>query len=125
MLLSTLMFLEILLEKTLTGPIKSLIQIVVQQINMLLSLVNDSLDLAAMQDDAFEIKQASFSPKEVIEFVVKLFQPQGAVQNTTITVRKKFHSQDLQNSFSRLLPSPDSIDKSQLSVDSSKKIELP
>ena len=114
------MFLEILLEKTLTGPIKSLIQIVVQQINMLLSLVNDSLDLAAIQDDAFEIKQASFSPKEVIEFVVKLFQPQGAVQNTTIAVRQKFHSQDLQNSFSRLLPSPDSIDKSQLSVDSSK-----
>ena len=48
MLLATLMFLEILLEKTLSGPVKSLVQIVVQQINMLLSLVNDSLDLAAL-----------------------------------------------------------------------------
>ena len=77
MLLSALMSLEVLLEKTIVDSYKNLVQIVIMQINLLLSVLNDSLDLAALQESKFEKKKESFSPHQVIDFVVRLFQPLG------------------------------------------------
>ena len=90
------------------------IGIIAQQLNMILSLMNDSLDLEALQRNRFETKASGFCPKQVIEFVVKLFQTQAKMQHTTINFVKEFEplKDDQRFSFDRLLPSPDSIDES-------------
>ena len=42
---------------------------------MLLSLVNDVLDLKMIEQDKYAPKLERFKPKETLEFIVAMFQP--------------------------------------------------
>ncbi len=83
------MFLEILLDNAVSAYSKQLVQIVILQVNLLLSLLNDSLDLAAIQEDNFVVKESSFNPQQVIDFVIRLFQPQAQMQQTNIRFKQQ------------------------------------
>ena len=53
---------------------------------MLLSLVNDILDLKLIEEGRFEPKTERFKPKEAIDFIFKMLYGQGALTNTEIQV---------------------------------------
>ena len=44
---------------------------------MLLSLVNDILDLKMIEQDKYDQKFESFDPTKTLEFIVAMFEPQG------------------------------------------------
>ena len=49
---------------------------------MLLSLVNDVLDLKLIKQGIYEQKLDSFNPKETFEFIVAMFAPICQAQKT-------------------------------------------
>ena len=53
---------------------------------MLLSLVNDILDLKLIDEGQFEPKMERFRPKDAINFILKMLDGQGELSNTKIVV---------------------------------------
>ena len=47
-------------------------------LNMLLSLVNDMIDLKLVKENRLEPQMKTFNPTKVIEFVISLLQVQAA-----------------------------------------------
>ena len=73
----------------------------------------DFKDLIAKQANQFELTKENFSPQQVLDWIVGLFKPQGLLQNTVITLESKPLKLEYERSFSRILPSPYSIDSKQ------------
>lgn len=48
---------------------------IISQLNLLLSLVNDVLDLKMIKLDKYDPKLETFSPTETFDFIVAMFQP--------------------------------------------------
>ena len=48
---------------------------VISQLNLLLSLVNDVLDLKLIKQGKYDPKLEKFNPSETLDFIVKMFQP--------------------------------------------------
>ena len=56
-------------------------------LNMLLSLVNDMIDLKLVKENRLEPQMKTFNPTKVIEFVISLLQVQAAGQNVTFSFK--------------------------------------
>ena len=55
---TSLMFLEnLLLSKNLTAATKQILMIIVSQINLLISLLNDALDMRLIEEGSFKAKR--------------------------------------------------------------------
>ena len=63
---------------------KSTIWLVISQINLLLCLVNDSLDLRLIEQGKFVERRELFSPRETLNFITKMFAPQVEMHETTV-----------------------------------------
>ena len=72
---SSLMFMESLLNEKLAPSGQRLVKIVIQQINLLLSLVNDILDLKLIEENKFIAKNSLFDPLKTFEFIKNIFTP--------------------------------------------------
>ena len=70
------MLLENLLNNfELTEAAKEIIWLIISQVNMLLCLVNDSLDMQLIEEDKFVPKTQVFSPAETFKFIMNMFAP--------------------------------------------------
>ena len=54
---------------TVGSQVHHIIMITISQVNLVLGVVNDILDHNAIQEDKFEAKIESFSPKEAFKFI--------------------------------------------------------
>ena len=73
---TALMFLEQMMLLNLNQQVNDLISLVINQLNLLLCLVNDVLDLKMIEGGAYIAKAEEFSPKNIFDFIVAMFQPQ-------------------------------------------------
>ena len=64
-----LMFLEGLLKKDLPDSILRVLELIVSQLNLLLSLVNGVLDLKLLQEGKFTKQNTTFNPEDVFTFI--------------------------------------------------------
>jgi len=62
--------------------------LIISQVNMLLCLVNDSLDMQLIEQDKFVPKIEVFSPSEAFKFILQVFEPTSKIQKTKLS----FHS---------------------------------
>ena len=53
---------------------KNIINMIITQLNLLLSLVSDVLDMKMIEAQQFQQKFETFSPKSVFELIVAMFQ---------------------------------------------------
>ena len=80
-----------LIEQILTNncPIDDgtfqMLTLIVSQLNLLLSLVNDVLDLKLINMNQFEAKICSFEPEKTLKFIEDMFHPQATIQNLAVT----------------------------------------
>ena len=81
-----LVFLQGLLSDIVSEHTRGIIMLIVTQINLLLSLVNDILDLKLIEEGQFEAKMERFNPREAIDFILKMLNGQVALSNTKIQV---------------------------------------
>ena len=73
-LTSSLMFLEsVLLNKNLEQKVRKIIIIVVSQINLMLSSINDINDLQLIESNSFYPKTKSFSLQDTFKFITSMF----------------------------------------------------
>jgi signal transduction histidine kinase len=69
-----LMFLQnLIITEKLTTPTRQVLTIIVSQINLLSSLINDQLDIKLMEEGRFEAKMEVFKPQNVLNFIVAMF----------------------------------------------------
>ena len=71
------MFLENLLQEPLSASARRTVNLIISQLNLLLSQVNDVLDIKLIQEGLFEPKLALFSPLSVLEFIDAMFDQQA------------------------------------------------
>ena len=69
----------------LTESSKQTLWLVILQINLLICSLSDAIDLQAITSERFLSQQTTFSPVEVIEFVVGMFSTQTEMQRNTLT----------------------------------------
>ena len=53
----------------------TILLLIISQLNLLLSLVNDVLDLKMIKQGIYEPKLDAFNPKNCLEFIVAMFKP--------------------------------------------------
>lgn len=61
--------------------------IVISQINLLLSLVNDSLDFKLIEESRFVAKKETFKIRDLLDFIKAMFVPQMQLVGNTFTAR--------------------------------------
>ena len=64
-----------------------MILIIVSQINLLLSLVNDMLDIKLIEEGKFVRKAENFKLEDTFKFLTNMFDPQMTVMNNKLSVR--------------------------------------
>ena len=64
---------------------RQILWLVISQINLVLSLVNDTLDLSLIETGKFFPKIQSFSPTETFKFIIRMFSSQMKMQDTNLT----------------------------------------
>ena len=68
------MFLERLqLDISLSVSAIRIINLIVSHMNLLLSLVNDVLDIKMIKHDKFEAKSETFNPMNLLDFIIAMF----------------------------------------------------
>ena len=73
---TSLMFLEgMLLNSGLSAELRQVCIIVISQINLLLSLVNDMLDIKMIEEGKFAAKSHTFNVKDLFNFITLMFEP--------------------------------------------------
>ena len=70
---------------TLSDTNRQILWLVISQINLVLSLVNDTLDLSLIEKGKFFPKIQSFSPTETFKFIIRMFSSQMKMQDTSLT----------------------------------------
>ena len=74
---SCLMLLEgLLFCDQVSESARRIVLIIISQVNLLISLVNDMLDLKLIEEKKFVPKQQSFRPRETFEFIHAMFESQ-------------------------------------------------
>ena len=81
------MLLENLLATTvgLTESATNTIWLVISQINLLLCLINDSLDMRLIEQGKFRERKELFSPTATLQFIENMFAPQVKMNETTLS----------------------------------------
>ena len=91
---TSLMFLEMLLRQQLPASATHIINLIISQLNLLLSQVNDVLDIKLIEEGVFEPKIEQFNPLQVLDFIKMMFQSQADMQRTLIDY-ETVHAKDL------------------------------
>ena len=60
---------------SIEDAVKSILQLIIMQLNMLLCLVNDVLDIKMITHGNYEQKIEKFCPKEVFDYIIAMFKP--------------------------------------------------
>ena len=77
---TSLMLLESIMSKTsFNEETFKILTLIVSQLNLLLSLVNDVLDIKLISVNMFEPKAAIFSPANTLRFIEDMFRPQAEI----------------------------------------------
>ena len=76
---------ESLLTEKISIQGRRLLQIMISQVNLLMSLVNDILDQKLIEEGKFKTKDEAFSPKDCFDFIINMFQSQVEMQKTKIS----------------------------------------
>ena len=82
---TSLMLLEQLMQSNLSNKAKSIILIIISQLNLLLCLVNDVLDIKMINQGQYQPKIQTFSPEGVFKFIKDMFQPQSELQRIQVS----------------------------------------
>ena len=64
---------------------KNILNCIKSQLNLLLSLVNDVLDINMINHGKFSAKLEKFCPQDTFDFIVAMFKPQSNLINSIIT----------------------------------------
>ena len=73
---TSLMFLQnLLLQANLPTATRKVLVIIASQINLLISQVNDTLDLHLLEEGRFRVKNERFRPNEILDFIRAMFKP--------------------------------------------------
>ena len=73
---TSLMFLQnLLLQANLLTATRKVLIIIASQINLLISLVNDTLDLHLIEEGRFRVKNERFRPVDILDFISAMFMP--------------------------------------------------
>ena len=67
---------------------------VISQMNLLLSLVNDTLDLKMIEQGRFFSRKELFKPEEVFNFILNVFSIHSQLQNSKLTFEEFDHLQN-------------------------------
>ena len=63
--------------KNLDPSVRSTLRLVISSINVLLSVVNDQLDLRTIERGKFKPNLESFKPTKTFQFILNMFAPQA------------------------------------------------
>ena len=100
---TSLMFLERLqADSSLSESSFHIINLIISHMNLLLSLVNDVLDIKMIKQGKYEVKSETFNPVNLLDFIVAMFVPQSQMQRTKIsyqTVSALAHDSAIQHKF--------------------------
>ena len=66
------------------GALK-ILWLIISQINMLLCLVNDSLDMQLIEQGLFVAKVDIFNPEETFQFIINMFEPSLHLYKVALT----------------------------------------
>ena len=84
---ASLMFLESLLSRAcLDASARQVCILIISQINLLLSLVNDMLDMRLIEEGKFSVKMCSFDVFDLFQFIQSIFEPELKVRNNRLIV---------------------------------------
>ena len=73
---TSLMFLQnLLLQANLPTSTRKVLIVIASQINLLISLVNDTLDLHLIEKGRFRAKNEIFRPADTLEFISAMLMP--------------------------------------------------
>lgn len=85
------MFIESLQNYQLPDKVMNMLGLIISQLNLLLSLVNDVLDIKLIQNGCFEPSLTVFNPLKTLNFVKAMFRPLAQMQRTSLTFRPVNH----------------------------------
>ncbi len=71
---TSLMFLEQMLEQNLSPQVKEMLQVVVCQLNLLMSLVNGVIDVSSIESRTYKAKKVIFQPLSVLDMIMSMFK---------------------------------------------------
>ena len=83
-LTTSLMLLESLQLTSLGVQAVELIFIIISQINLVISSINNMLDLRLIERNKFVGKREAFAPRNTFSFLIKMFEPMSKLQNNEI-----------------------------------------
>ena len=70
--------------QNLSENTRSTLWLVISSINVLLSLVNDQLDLKMIEKGKFMPKLENFEPEKTFQFIINMFGPQATITNNVL-----------------------------------------
>ena len=79
------MFLDQLMKLILSENARSILILIISQLNLLLCLVNDVLDIKLIDQGKYNSSSETFSPKSAIDFIVTMFHPLSQIQKTSVS----------------------------------------
>ena len=71
---TTLMFIEMILSMQTNASAIRIIELIKDSLNLLLSLVNDMVDLKLIKENNFVVNLNVFDPRSALDFIKELFK---------------------------------------------------
>ena len=84
---TSLMFLSQIMQNELPDGVHEMMMLIVMKLNLLLSLVNDIVDMRMIEHGNFQANLVSLDVKKVLAFVQAMFSPQCKLIKTELFVK--------------------------------------
>ena len=84
---TAIMFIDLVLQMIQGAEAIKLINLVKSSLNLLLSLVNDMVDLKLIKEDQFSTNQNVFDPLETLDFVRQMFHYQAEANSIELAIK--------------------------------------
>ena len=81
------MFIASIIGSVKDPEVLRVLALIQAQLNLLLSLVNDVLDIKLIESGKFAPKFETFNPLETLQFIKDIFNPQSEMQMTTLNFK--------------------------------------
>ena len=76
-------------DNSVKKELKHYCSLMINQLNFVLSFVEDLLDLQQLKSGNLQLAHNIFDPVEVFDLIFKIFEPQSRVQNTRLIFKSK------------------------------------
>ena len=87
---TVLMLLEgLILQNNIQDGVRPVLILIISQINLLMSFVNDMLDIKLIAEGKFAQKLSLFKPRETLAFINSMFEPQFRMLNLPLRIEIK------------------------------------